>query len=277
MYGLLEADTQSALGATPDETISAEGGPPGFKILEPLGAGGMGVVYKAFQKDLSRIVALKVVRDANFVHPQQIARFRAEAESVARLQHPNIVQVFGVGEFGHRPYIVLEYIEGGNLGERLGGRPQPPRDVALIIETIARAVHYAHQRGIVHRDLKPANVLLQPTDKLRGSENVGNTTSPDVSAGPEVATDLERRPAVRWCDATPKITDFGIAKRLDVHAGMTRTGDLIGTPSYMAPEQAGGDSTAHCSLDGRLFTWRDSLRNAYGPTAVFCADLGRDA
>jgi WD40 repeat protein/tRNA A-37 threonylcarbamoyl transferase component Bud32 len=173
---------------------------PGYEVLGPLGKGGMGVVYKARQARLNRLVALKRLRSGG---PRDLARARTEAEALARLQHPNIVQVFEVAEHRGSAYLVLEYAEGGPLGARLHTRPQPPGETAALLAALARAAHYAHQRGVVHRDLKPANVLLT-------------------------------------ADGTPKLTDFGIAKQLDGDSGETREGDVLGTPSYMAPEQAGG-------------------------------------
>jgi tetratricopeptide (TPR) repeat protein/tRNA A-37 threonylcarbamoyl transferase component Bud32 len=176
---------------------------PGFEILEQIGRGGMGVVYKARQISLDRLVALKMIRDGALAGSEQRARFRLEGEVVARLQHPNIVQIFEVGDFDGHPYCALELIEGASLARALAGRPQPSREAARMLATIARAIHYAHQRGVVHRDLKPSNVLL--------------TT-----------------------DGRPKVTDIGVAKRLDTDAGHTPAGAILGTPSYMAPEQAGG-------------------------------------
>ncbi len=176
---------------------------PGYDILAELGRGGMGVVYKARQRDLPRTVAVKMILAGGHAGEQELARFRTEAEAVARLQHPNIVQVFEVGEASGHPFLALEYCEAGSLADRIDGTPQPPRQAAQLVETLARAVHAAHQKDIVHRDLKPANVLL----------------------------DAEGR---------PKITDFGLAKKLDTAAGPTVSGAVMGTPSYMAPEQAAG-------------------------------------
>jgi WD40 repeat protein len=163
----------------------------------------MGVVYRARQVGLNRVVALKMILAGAHAGPKDLARFRREAEAVAQLHHPNIVQIHDIGEAGGRPYFALELVEGGSLAQRPQGGPQPPRQAAQLIETLARAVHFAHGRGIVHRDLKPANVLLT-------------------------------------ADGVPKITDFGLAKRLDGQAVATLSGEVVGTPSYMAPEQAGG-------------------------------------
>jgi tetratricopeptide (TPR) repeat protein len=176
---------------------------PGFKILGELGHGGMGLVYKAWQVRLKRVVALKVIRADAYADSAVAARFHAEAEAAARFQHPNIIQVFEVGEHDGMGYLVLEYAPGGGLDRRLAGLLQDSRDSARLTETLARAIHYAHQQGIVHRDLKPANVLLTE-------------------------------------DAVPKISDFGLAKLLERGAALTEIGDILGTPSYMAPEQARG-------------------------------------
>ncbi len=176
---------------------------PGYEILGILGKGGMSVVYLARQVGLNRLVALKVIRGRVYADPEIAARFRDEAEAAARFLHPNIIQVYEIGESEGHGYLVLEYASGGSLQQKLAGTPQVPRDAARIIEDLARALHYAHQHGIIHRDLKPANVVLTE-------------------------------------DGMPKVTDFGLAKLMEREAGLTRTGDIMGTPSYMAPEQARG-------------------------------------
>jgi serine/threonine-protein kinase len=176
---------------------------PNYRILGELGRGGMGVVYKAEHNMLSRIVALKVILAGSHAGPEQVARFLTEARAVATLQHPDIIQIFDIGETNGLPYFSLEYVDGGSLDARLAGRPQDPAWAAGIAEALARAMHVAHARGIVHRDLKPANVLM-------------------TSAG------------------RPKITDFGLARRLETDSGQTRSGSILGTPSFMAPEQAHG-------------------------------------
>ncbi len=179
---------------------------PGYEVLEELGRGGMGVVYKARQARLNRLVALKMILSGDHARPAERARFRTEAEAIARLRHPNIVQVYEVGEHDGKPYFSLEFCPGGSLDKKLSGTPLPPREAARLVQTVARAIHAAHEKSVVHRDLKPANVLLDE-------------------------------------DGAPKITDFGLAKRLD-DCGQTVSGAVLGTPSYMAPEQAGGDSKA---------------------------------
>jgi tetratricopeptide (TPR) repeat protein len=198
-------DTIPELGSAPASgpVYDARSIAPGFKIVGELGRGGMGAVYKAWQESLKRVVALKVIKGEAYADSAASARFQAEAEAAARFQHPNIVQVFEVGEHEGMGYLVLEYMAGGGLDRRLAGLLQDPRDSALLTETLARAIHYSHERGIVHRDLKPANVLLTE-------------------------------------DGVPKISDFGLAKLLERDQGLTQSGDIVGTPSYMAPEQTRG-------------------------------------
>ncbi|HJZ58416.1 MAG TPA: serine/threonine-protein kinase, partial [Gemmataceae bacterium] len=173
---------------------------PGYEIAGEIGRGGMGVVYKALHLALNRVVALKLIADSPAVSPARLVRFRQEAEAVARLQHPNIVQIYEVGAAAGCAYLALEYVDGGTLKEKVAGVPQSTRDAARMVETIARAVHHAHERRIVHRDLKPGNVLL--------------------TAG-----------------GVPKIADFGLARFLDAGVGVSQTTDFLGTPAYSAPEQ----------------------------------------
>jgi WD40 repeat protein len=175
----------------------------GYEILAELGRGGMGVVYKARQVALDRVVALKMILGGGHTDPATLARFQTEALAVAKLQHPNIVQIYETGQQDELPYLALEYVEGRSLDQHLAGRPMPPREAAALVQTLARAVHAAHGAGVIHRDLKPANVLLT-------------------------------------ADRVPKITDFGLAKSLGDDRGQTASGAVLGTPSYMAPEQAGG-------------------------------------
>jgi serine/threonine protein kinase len=175
----------------------------GYEIMEVIGHGGMGVVYKARQIGLNRLVALKMVLAGASASPQDLARFRTEAEAVAQLAHPSIVQIYEIGEQNGCPYLALEYISGGSLAQQLDGTPVPAKQAAELVMALAHAVHHAHQRGIVHRDLKPANVLL-------------------------------------LADGTPKIADFGLAKRADSDYAHTQSGAILGSPSYMAPEQASG-------------------------------------
>jgi serine/threonine-protein kinase len=197
-----------AIKDSPSQASNAElPAVPGYEVLSEVGRGGMGVVYKARQCSLKRLVALKMILAGLHTDSTARLRFRTEAEAVARLSHPNIVQIYevGVGEDDGRPFLSLEYVEGGNLLRKVAGTTQPEQEAARLVETLARAVHSMHQHGILHRDLKPNNVLLT-------------------------------------ADGTPKLTDFGLAKILDADLGSTRTETLLGTPSYMAPEQATGDT-----------------------------------
>jgi YD repeat-containing protein len=205
---------------------------PGYEILEELGHGGMGIVYKAEQVALKRVVALKMIRAGADAGPQDRKRFRSEAEAAARLQHANIVQIHDVGEHEGRPFFSMEFVNGGSLATRLNGKPLEARAAARLVETLAQAVHYAHQRGVVHRDLKPANVLLQTTDHADDTDikEKNKPFPPSVSSVSSVVSSV------------PKISDFGLAKRIDTDSARTRTGVIMGTPSYMAPEQALGKS-----------------------------------
>jgi formylglycine-generating enzyme required for sulfatase activity len=189
-------------GAAPQSTLPAV---PGYEILGELGRGGMAVVYQARQLQPNRIVALKMIRAIEHAGPTEWLRFQIETEAVARLQHPHIVQLYEAGEVRGQPFFSLEFCDGGTLAQQWTKQRPSPREAAGLIETLARAMHYAHLRGVVHRDLKPGNVLL---------------------TGPE---------------RTPKITDFGLAKRIDAEArDVSQSGAIMGTASYMAPEQAAG-------------------------------------
>jgi WD40 repeat protein/tRNA A-37 threonylcarbamoyl transferase component Bud32 len=175
-----------------------------YEIIEEIARGGMGVVYKARQVSLNRIVALKMILAGTFASETDIRRFRTEAEAAAHLDHPNIVPVYEVGESGGHHYFSMGFVDGSSLAERIVDQPLPPLEAAHIVKVIAKAVDFAHKNGIVHRDLKPANILIDSSGQ-------------------------------------PHITDFGLAKRIDTSEGMTATGDILGTPNYMSPEQAKGE------------------------------------
>jgi eukaryotic-like serine/threonine-protein kinase len=178
---------------------------PGYEIMGTLGHGGMGIVYKARHRGLNRLVALKMIRGGIAARPEAFTRFSTEAKAIAKLRHPHILQIFDIGEANGLPYLGLELLEGGSLSDRLAGTPQPGRWAAELLATLARAVDVAHQAGIIHRDLKPTNVLYT-------------------------------------ADGVPKIADFGLAKWIDSDEHQTASGQIMGSPSYMAPEQAGGHS-----------------------------------
>ncbi len=194
---------------------------PGYEILGELGRGGMGVVYKARHLALKRLVALKMIRSGPHAAGAELDRFRAEAEALARLRHPNIVQIYEVGEHEGCPFFAMEYLGGGSLSQWLGGLPVPARRAAELVEPLARAIQAAHQAGIVHRDLKPANILLA----ARGLAVIDGERAKRQAA-----------------EAVLKIADFGLAKHLDNTTGKTQTGTVLGTPGYMAPELARGQA-----------------------------------
>ena len=199
----------------PQETMSgqdeAEATPEveGYEVLEELGRGAMGVVYRARHRALNRPVALKMILSGPYLSPAARRRFELEARAIARLRHPNIVQIYDVGEQAGCPYLSLELVDGQNLAGWLGGVPHRAVEAARIVAALAAAVEYAHGQGVIHRDLKPANVLLA-------------------------------------ADGTPKITDFGLAKILPGSGAaedqMTQSGMILGTPAYIAPEQARGQA-----------------------------------
>jgi serine/threonine protein kinase/tetratricopeptide (TPR) repeat protein len=205
---------------------------PGFEIVRELGRGGMGVVYLAREAALGRLVALKMLLSGEFAAESARRRLRTEAEAVARLKHPHIVELHALGEQDGRPFLVMEYVAGGSLDRALDGTPLDPRMAAELVRSLVDGVEHAHAAGILHRDLKPGNVLLEkPTAELEA--------------------EAQRRASVhapRCASASVKIADFGLAKRLD-GTGSTATSQVLGTPSYMAPEQAGGARDAGRAAD----------------------------
>jgi eukaryotic-like serine/threonine-protein kinase len=201
LLALMQMGDQTVSAHREAETLSRT--PPGYESLGEIGRGGMGVVFKARDVSLGRTVAIKTIAEGQFATQDQRDRFRAEALAVARLRHPNIISIYAIGEHEKHPYLSLEFAEGGSLAERLAEKPMSPREAAILVETLARAVESAHCAGVVHRDLKPSNVLLT-------------------------------------ADGVLKISDFGLAKLLDFDSVRTVSGQIIGSPSYMAPEQAEG-------------------------------------
>ncbi|VTU02723.1 wd40 repeat-containing protein : Serine/threonine protein kinase with WD40 repeats OS=Pedosphaera parvula (strain Ellin514) GN=Cflav_PD2890 PE=4 SV=1: Pkinase [Gemmataceae bacterium] len=195
---------------------------PGYAIEDEIARGGMGVVYRARDLALGRTVAIKVLRADLADNASQLARFFGEAKALAALQHPNVVPLFQVGEVGGRPFLVMEYVGGGTLRHAMGG-PWPPGAAAKLVRTLADATAAVHKIGVIHRDLKPGNVLL----------------CGDVPAGDRATL-------------TPKVADFGLARFLDDTNRQTRTGDVFGTPEFMAPEQARGD---HRSIGPETDVW----------------------
>jgi serine/threonine protein kinase len=201
---------------------------PGYEVVGVVDEGGMGVVYEARQRGLGRTVALKMISGKQ-LGPTQVARFRAEAEASARLQHPNFVQIFEVGEVDGRPFFSMEYVDGGTLAQYLSRTRPGPRQAAELVSTLAQAVHAAHAQGVIHRDLKPANILLQKDEGRRMKDESEQKRHPSDSSF-----------ILHPSSFVPKIADFGLAKRMYEDGGHTRTGEILGTPSYMAPEQAEG-------------------------------------
>jgi WD40 repeat protein len=203
-----------------------------YELLEEIARGGMGVVYKARQVSLNRIVALKMILAGHFASEADVQRFRTEAEAAANLDHPNIVPIYEVGEYHGQHYFSMKFIAGGSLAQQVASLVMDPRAAVRLLAAVARAVHHAHQRGILHRDLKPANILLSV-----------------VSSPLSVAETAEQRTTDNGRRTIPMITDFGLAKRVEGDLGQTQTGVIVGTPSYMAPEQARAEKSLTTAVD----------------------------
>lgn len=203
-HASLAATKPSAALAEPAPLLELPARLGDYQLLEEIGRGGMGIVYRARQISLDRTVAVKMILRGTLASPADLARFRAEAEAAARLDHPNIVPVYEVGEIEGQPYFSMKFVAGTTLARRLAEGPLPPREAAAILLPVARAIHFAHRQGLLHRDLKPSNILIDE-------------------------------------EGQPHVTDFGLAKRTTDTTGLTHTGAIIGTPSYMAPEQVGGN------------------------------------
>src|SRR5207248_7563886 len=196
--------------ATPPTRMLADFGD--YELLEEIGRGGQGVVYRAHQKSLNRTVALKLLGLGPWTTETHLKRFRREAEAAASLQHPGIVPIYEVGERDGQCYFSMQFVEGGQLDEVVRREPMPIRRAVQLIAKVARIVHYAHEHGILHRDIKPGNILLDQNGE-------------------------------------PHLTDFGLARLVETESTVTRTMEVLGTPSYMAPEQAVGSNASGCATD----------------------------
>ncbi len=199
----VELESSGAIAPLPTEMIRYFGD---YELLEEVARGGMGVVYKARQVSLNRIIALKMILAGQLASDRDVHRFHAEAEATAQLDHPGIVPIYEVGEHEGQQYFSMGYVPGGSLADKLRDGPLPPREAAEYVKSVAEAIAYAHERGVIHRDLKPGNVLLD-------------------------------------ANGEPKVTDFGLAKRIEGDSDLTTTGQILGTPAYMSPEQAGGKTS----------------------------------
>jgi serine/threonine protein kinase len=211
-----------------------------YQLLDEVARGGMGVVFKARQISLNRVVALKMLLGGQFASPERMGRFRSEAQTAARLHHPNIVAIHEVGEQEGQPWFSMDYVEGQNLAQLVGNTPLQARRAATYVKAVAEAVQYAHSQGVLHRDLKPSNVLI------------------------DSATDQAR------------VTDFGLAKRVEDDPSLTITGQVLGSPSFIPPEQAAGRKEAIGPASDVYSPWRGALSPVDYPSAVCGRYDGRD-
>jgi serine/threonine protein kinase len=250
------ASTDATLLPSPEETVDAPTLPSGeaigvpgdpgravranvryfgdYELLEEIARGGMGVVYKARQMRLNRIVALKMILAGQLASEEDIKRFYTEAEAAANLDHPGIVPIFEVGEHERQHYFSMGFVEGRSLADEVAEGPLPPREAAELTKRVAEAVAYAHEHGVIHRDLKPANVLLKESQGSRAKSQEEETRKRSVSSSGSGLSTLDSGPS------QPMVTDFGLAKRVEGESDLTATGQILGTPSYMPPEQAAG-------------------------------------
>jgi len=205
-----------------------------YELLAEIARGAMGVVYRARQISLNRVVALKMILAGRFASTIDVQRFRQEAESAATLDHANILPIYEVGEHDGHQYFSMKLAEGGSLAEKMAELRNDPKQAIRVLEQIARGVHHAHQRGILHRDLKPANILLQNDGLAMMNEESKSSHSSLLTPHSSLV---------------PMVTDFGLAKRTEGDSGITQSGAIVGTPSYMSPEQARGSKIITTSAD----------------------------
>ena len=223
----------------PARTIKVLGELGDYELLEEVGRGGQGVVFRARQKSLNRIVALKVIGLGQWATKAHLKRFRLEAEAAASLDHPCIVPIYEVGERDGQCYFSMKFIEGGQLDEVVKHAPMSIRQAVELIAKMARTVHYAHEHGILHRDIKPGNILLDAKGE-------------------------------------PHLTDFGLARLVESESTVTRTLEVLGTPSYMAPEQAAGNNTETNQRNRRVRAWRSALPTSNRPSTICWRNNLRD-
>ncbi|MGL6076264.1 MAG: protein kinase domain-containing protein [Fimbriiglobus sp.] len=220
---------------------------PGFEMIAEVGRGGMGVVYKAREFTLNRLVAIKMVIADRRSSSEELIRFRLEAETAARVRHPNVAQVFESNAHAGRPFLVMEWIDGGTLSDVLkSARLLPPRTAMELMIIVARAVHQIHMTGVIHRDLKPGNIMLARSDRKVLESTSGSKRSTGTADAANVVPSLIMRIGAENVTIIPKVTDFGLAKSMNIDSGLTETGRIMGTPEFMAPEQAAGQIRELC-------------------------------